>query len=178
MTWLKLSDDYPDGMDLLSDAAFRCHTEALSLVLRREKGPVLPKRFVERHLNSPAMWQAISELIDCGWWRDLGESYQVVWHMEHQPEAEVIAKRRADAAERQRRKRLRAAGLDVTSDSRRDAPGDDPRDSGRAGTGRDGTGLAGTTEGWSRNEVKPEECDECRQLECVCAGYTIPGAIL
>jgi hypothetical protein len=60
--------------------------------------------------------------------------------MEHQPDPETLAARRANDAARQARRRRKAAGLDTPEsqrESRRDTPRDDPRDPGRDGTGRE-----------------------------------------
>ena len=48
MTWTKLSDDYTDRMEYLSDAAFRLHTEMLTVINKREAGPFLSQSQVIR----------------------------------------------------------------------------------------------------------------------------------
>ena len=115
MTWLKLSDNYSDGTQHLSDAAFRAHVEALLWVMRREQGPVLTHRDVRRALDTDNGEEAVTELVACGFWREVPSGYEVCYHMEHQPEPEVIAARRANDAERQRRRRLRSARIDDDS---------------------------------------------------------------
>lgn len=143
MTWLKLSDDYSDMLDELSDAAYRTHTEALNLAMKRERGPILPKPLLLRHMNSARAVEAIAELLDAGMWVDLGPAYRVLFGMEHQPEPDVIAARKLNDAERQRRRRRKLAGLSDPDPSRRDTPrdvtpdvrADYPRDPGRVGSG-------------------------------------------
>ena len=148
VTWLKLSDDYTDRTEDLSDAAFRLHTEGLNLAMKREEGPFLPESKLQRWANvRSGIADAAVELVQRGFWERVEGGFVVREHMEHQPEPEVLAARRDNAAERQRRKRLKDAGLtdeDSLSrrDSRRDYPRDDTRYPGRDGTGRVGTGQA------------------------------------
>jgi hypothetical protein len=141
MTWTKLSDDFPDDLARvgLSDAAFRTHVEGLCWTMRRETGGVISKRDVDRFAESGLVDTGVAELLDAGLWQRTDTGYMVVHHMEHQPEREVLIARRANDAERQRRKRRKAARLADPPVSRRDDPRDDPRDHPRD-PGRDGTG--------------------------------------
>ena len=147
MTWLKTSDDFGDQCAGLSDAAFRTHVEGLLWVMRRETGGQLDRRDVRRFAETANPDKAVQELVDHGFWTATGSGYQIQHHMEHQPDPETLAARRANDAERQARRRRKAAGLDTTSqrESRRDTPRDvtrdDPRDPGRDGSGLDGTGT-------------------------------------
>lgn len=147
MTWLKLSDDYSDRTEYLGDAAFRLHTDALVAIMKREQGPHLTYAKVRRSTNvQGALNDALAELVGCGFWLERDGGYVVMEHMEHQPEPDVIAARRAAEAERQRRSRRKKAGLQPEPLSRRDDMRDDARDfgSGRVGTGRNGeNSLAG-----------------------------------
>lgn len=144
MTWLKTSDDFPDQCCGLSDAAYRTHHEALSWAMRRENGGRIPYREVKRFAESTASHAAVQELIEKGFWHDDGTAYQLIHHMEHQPEPEVLARRREQAAERQRKNRLKKAG--ITPMSRRDTTRDSVRDKTRD-PGRDGTGRGGSSTG-------------------------------
>jgi len=164
MTWAKLSDTYGDECSTLSDAAFRTHTEAIVWTMRREAGGYFDAREVKRFGESPHVDMAVAELVACGWWSIEGQGYRVNHHMEHQPEPEIVQKRRADAAERQRRKRYKAAKLPVPEaqsrrDNPRDSDSDDPRDPGRDGSGRDGVNPAGTRE-------QQTDCDRCSGRGC------------
>jgi hypothetical protein len=148
MTWTKLSDDFSDDCSELSDAAFRCHVEGLLRVMRRETGGAFTERDL-RHLDSPDAERGVAELVAAGMWERTPTGYRVVHHMEHQPEPEVIARRREPAADRQRRKRMKAVGIDPDTgedvsrrDDPRDYPRDDPRYPGRVGSGRDGGELS------------------------------------
>jgi hypothetical protein len=147
VTWLKTSDDFPDQCADLSDAAYRTHHEALTWAMRRENAGRLPYREVRRFAESTASHAAVQELVEKGFWKDDGTAYQVIHHMEHQPEPEVIAKRRELAAERQRKSRLKKAGITPMSqrDTTRDRVRDNTRDPGRVGSGRDGTSVQGGT---------------------------------
>jgi len=138
MTWTKLSDDFGDQCASLSDAAFRTHVEALIWTMRRETGGYLSTRDVTRLAESLHSDMAAAELVQAGYWSIENDGYRVVHHMEHQPEIEVIAARRRNDAERQRRKRYKAARVENgEQSSRRDTRRDDPRDPGRVGSGRE-----------------------------------------
>lgn len=144
MTWTKLSDDFAEECADLSDAAFRTHIEGLLWTMRRETDGALRTRDVPRLAESPDWQAAVEELVRGGYWEAVDNGYLIVHHMEHQPESDVISARRHNDAERQRRKRRKAAGLDVSQqESRRDTPRDDPRDPGRVGTVREPTSKEG-----------------------------------
>jgi hypothetical protein len=141
MTWLKVSDDFGDDCARvqLSDAGFRTHVEALCWTMRRETGGRIDAIDLRRFAESERAAEAVQELLDAGFWSRTDSGYMVVHHMEHQPETDVIAKRRKNDAERQRRKRRKDAGLPPDEPaSRRDSRRDNPRDPGRVGSGRDG----------------------------------------
>jgi hypothetical protein len=131
MTWLKLSDDFADDLARLdlSDAAFRTHVEALLWTMRRETGGVLDSVDLRRALESPAALDAVRELVDAGVWTDLGDgTFRLNHHMEYQPEPDLINRRRAQGAERQRRKRRKSAGLtSEPAESRSSASPSQPR---------------------------------------------------
>jgi hypothetical protein len=111
MTWLKLPDEFDDQCEDLSDSAYRLHVNALVWVMRRELGPRFPKRKLRLFAQTTDPDTDVTELVSRGFWLDLISDYEVVYGMEHQPEPEVLAKRRADAAERQRRYRRKQVGL-------------------------------------------------------------------
>lgn len=111
MTWTKLSDDFSDQCHALSDAAFRTHVEALVWIMRRETGGYIDAREVKRFAESPHAEAAVDELVSVGWWSFERQGYRVHHHMEHQPEPDVIAKRREDTAHRVRKHRRKKAGL-------------------------------------------------------------------
>lgn len=112
MTWTKLSDDFSDECHTLSDAAFRTHVEALIWVMRRETGGHIDSRDLKRFAESPHADMAVTELVACGWWSVEAQGYRVNHHMEHQPEPDLIAKRRELTAQRVKKHRRKKAGLD------------------------------------------------------------------
>ncbi len=141
MTWTKLSDDFADELAGLSDAAFRTHVEGLLWVMRRETGGHLTERDVRRFAETDEPTAAVQELLDQGVWQGANTGYAIRHHMEHQPDREVLAARRANDAQRQAKKRRKDAGLsqpESRPESRRDTTCDDPRDPGRVGSGRVG----------------------------------------
>lgn len=139
MTWTKLSDDFGDSCSTLSDAAFRTHVEALIWTMRRETGGFITMRDVRRFAESPHAEMAVTELVAVGWWSVDGQGYRIHHHMEHQPEPDLIAKRRELTTERVRKHRRKKAGLDSTDSGNAVTDGVTERVT-RDGTGRDGTG--------------------------------------
>lgn len=134
VTWTKLSDDFGDDAARyrLSDAEFRTHVEGLLWVNRRETDGIITDRDIKRFAESRDTETAVLGLLQKGLWARRGPDIEIIHHLEHQIEHAVLAKRRAGNAERQRRKRLRDAGLlgpdpddglsrrDVTRDTGRD----------------------------------------------------------
>ena len=139
MTWLKIGDEFADecARFALSDSAFRTHTEALSWVMRRETGGQLAESDLRRFAESTNAAAAVRELCDLGLWERAPGGYIVRHHMEHQPEPDLLAARRANTAERVRRHRRKQAGL--TEPVQATSNGATERVT-RDGSGRDGSG--------------------------------------
>lgn len=144
VVWLKLSDDFGDECARvdLSDAAFRTHVEAQLWTMRRESAGRLTFRDVRRFAESDGVDAAVAELLKAGFWTETGDGYVIEHHMDVQIEPEVMEQRRKMTAERQRRKRFKAAQLEsasdlVTRDVTRDVPRDNTRDPGLGWAGRD-----------------------------------------
>jgi hypothetical protein len=140
VTWTKLSDDFSDECHTLSDAAFRTHVEALIWTMRRETAGYITAHDVRRFAESPHAQMAVDELVACGWWAIEGQGYRIVHHMEHQPEPDLIARRREQTADRQRKFRRRKAGLESPGplnasrpDPTRPVPGNASTDASRNG---------------------------------------------
>jgi len=114
MTWTKLGDEFADECARagLSDAAFRTHVEGLSWTMRRETGGFLDKIDVRKAIETPNAAAAIAELLAVGFWQQTEHGYEVRHHMEHQPEPDLLARRREMTAERVRKHRRKKAGLD------------------------------------------------------------------
>jgi hypothetical protein len=143
MTWTKLSDDFTDDCHSLSDAAFRTHVEALIWTMRRETGGYITAHDIRRFAESPHAEMAVSELVAVGWWEIEGQGYRIRHHMEHQPEPDLIAKRRSDTADRVRKHRRKKAGLDSSNAV---------TDSVTERVTRDGSGRVGEPQDQLRNE--------------------------
>jgi hypothetical protein len=96
MSWTKLSDGYADETWELSDAAYRLHTDGLIWSNRRLLDLVIPKDDVRRFAKTPG---AVRELLEGGFWEDMGSVYVILHHAEHQRRKEsVIARQEANAA--------------------------------------------------------------------------------
>ena len=119
MTWLKTSDDFPDQCATLSDAAYRTHHEALSWAMRRETGGFISERDIRRFAESESASEAVKELLDREFWEPAAGGYRIIHHMEHQPEPDVIRKRRENTARRVRRFRRKQVGLKVVKDTKK-----------------------------------------------------------
>lgn len=150
MTWTKLSDDFSDECRHLSDAAFRTHAEGLLWAMRRETGGYLTSRDIARFAESPHAEMAVTELVACGWWSVEGQGYRINHHMEHQPEPDVLAKRRELTADRVRKHRRKKAGLSAESPGPLDAPRPDPSrpDPGNASRSAPGNAVTEEVPGW------------------------------
>jgi hypothetical protein len=172
MTWLKCSDDYGDGCLSLDDAEYRTLHEALLWVMRREVGPSFPKRELMRFAETADPETAMAGLVRKGFVAERPTDYEVLFHMQHQVEPEVIARRRENDAERQRRKRRKAAGLEAESrrDNPRDVQRDNPRDPGLVWSGLEPALKEsevvcghGVTNGYIPDPTEDDRvpCDEC-----------------
>lgn len=94
MTWSKLSDDYSDDTWTLSDAAFRLHTEGLVWSNRKLLDCTIPKDDLRRFAKTP---EAVQELLEAGFWQDLGTCYLISHHAQYQrSRAAVIAQQEAN----------------------------------------------------------------------------------
>jgi len=167
MTWTKLSDDFTEQCESLSDAAFRTHVEALIWSMKRENGGMIPMGDVKRLAESEHRNEAVAELVEQRFWTQLDNGYRIEHHMEHQPEPDVIAARRALNAQRQQRARRKKVGLDdepsqrdVTRDESRDAT----RDSGRVGSGRNGKPTTRLDEEKNWNLTSDEQAEYEKHL--------------
>jgi len=169
VTWTKLSDDFPEDCARvgLSDAAVRTHLEGLVWAMRRENDGRLFTRDLARLADTPDPAAAAVELVAAGFWTQLPDGWQIEHQMDLQVESEVIMARRKANAERQRRKRLKAAGLPDADpdgmplsrrDDTRDTPRDDTRDPGLVCSGQDCSGekaLRATSEIQEQQQPEP-----------------------
>ena len=113
MTWTKLAETFGDECEGagLSDAAFRLHVEALLWTMRRVTGGRLTPRDVRRLSTSETTAASVAELLAVNYWQALGDGYLIRHHMEHQPDPELIYKRKEATAERVQKWRRKQAGL-------------------------------------------------------------------
>lgn len=107
MTWLKLSDTYPDETGPLSDAAFRAHTEALGYVMRLVTGGRFPVRELRRITATDDYEIAAAELVAKDYWIRDGEDYVIVHAMDWQRSPGQIERDREANAAKQARHRER-----------------------------------------------------------------------
>ncbi len=94
MTWTKISDDFPDDCETLSDRAFRLHVEGLVWSNRKLLNCEVPKEHLRRFATSP---QAVDELLACGWWSEDGDVYVIRHHATYQQSREEVLARQERA---------------------------------------------------------------------------------
>lgn len=139
MTWTKLSDDFPDDCDTLSDHAFRLHVEGLCWSNRKLLDLEIPKDHLRRFATHP---DAARELADVGWWSDEGDAYVIRHHAIYQRTREAVLKQQAAneangrKGGRPRKPREQVSDLSPETQSVSESLSE-PK------TERDGTGLAG-----------------------------------
>jgi hypothetical protein len=100
MTWTKLSDDFGDDCYQLSDKAFRLHVEGLLWSNRKLLDLKLDKKVLQRWATHP---EAVTELVDLGWWTDEGDHYFIRHHACYQRSREQVLKQQAANQENGRR---------------------------------------------------------------------------
>lgn len=107
MTWRKTGSEFDDECANveLSDAAYRTHMEAIGFIYTVEAMPcTFAKSKIRRFASSDETTAAIKELVAHGFWRDLGDRFEVVHH------ADVIRQSlAAQAKKRDRDKRSQQA---------------------------------------------------------------------
>jgi hypothetical protein len=97
VTWSKLSDDYGDDCETLSDAAFRLHTEAIVWSNRKLLDCRVPRSDVRRFARDPE-GSAMPELVDAGFWQLDGDVIVIVHHAAYQrSRADVVKQQAANA---------------------------------------------------------------------------------
>jgi len=81
MTWAKISDDFSDDCETLSDSAFRLHVEGLAWNGRKLLDCIIPIGDLRRFAKNP---KAIDELLATGWWSREGDMYVIRHHSSYQ----------------------------------------------------------------------------------------------
>ncbi len=92
MTWTKLSDDFTDDCWNLSDKAFRLHVEGLTWSNRKLLDLRLPKADVRRFAKHA---DAVTELVETGWWSEDGDEYVIRHHATYQRSREAVLRQQA-----------------------------------------------------------------------------------
>ena len=87
MTWTKLSDDFNDDTDTLSDAAFRLHVEGIVWSNKKLLDVRIPKTDLRRFAKSEV---PANELVEGGWWDDDGDAYVIQHHAVYQRLREAV----------------------------------------------------------------------------------------
>lgn len=140
MTWSKFGEEFGDAARDLSDAAFRTHVEAVMWSNRRLLDLVIPRKDVKRFAETDSPDDAIAELVFTGWWQDVPDGWYIGCRFsEWQLESAVVEVRRDQAAQRQRRHRMHAAGDHSLCTEKCAVTRDEMRDPVRSGTDRTGT---------------------------------------
>ncbi len=144
MTWTKLSDDFTDDCDGLSDRAFRLHVEGLVWSNRKLLDCRLPKDRLHRYTRHP---ESVAELLAAGWWTEDGAEYVIRHHAVYQQTREaVLRQQEANRQNGAKGGRPRKPGREQALSSETESVSDSPSDSTthRDGTGRDGSYNATT----------------------------------
>lgn len=89
MTWTKLSDDFTDDCWVLTDAAYRLHSDGLIWSNRKLLDLCIPKEDVSRFAKRP---DVVSELLEQGFWTDIGNAYVIRHHAQYQRTREAVIK--------------------------------------------------------------------------------------
>lgn len=101
MTWTKLSDDFTDDTETLSDAAVRLHVEGLVWSNKKLLDLRIPKTDLRRFAKSDT---AIPELLAGEWWEDDGDHFVIRHHAAYQRlRAAVINQQAANRENRAKR---------------------------------------------------------------------------
>lgn len=119
MSYLLIDDVFAEHPKIegLSDKAFRLHVTGLLFCARNLTDGRLTDRSVKVVCASAnASRKHVVELRDAGLWLAADGGFEIKDYLEHNPKAEVVKKRRADAADRQRRHRERNALRNGTPD--------------------------------------------------------------
>ena len=92
MTWTRLSDDFGDDCWTLSDAAFRLHVEGLVWNNRKLLDLDVAAEDVPRFAKRP---EAVTELVEGGWWATSDGGYRINHHGMYQRDREAVLKQQA-----------------------------------------------------------------------------------
>lgn len=167
MTWSKLSDDFCDDCDTLSDAAFRLHVEGIVWSNRKLLDCRIPIDHLRRFAKAT---EAISELVATGWWQEDGDAYFIRHHATYQRTREaVIAQQEANRTNGKKGGRPKGLGRETWSPETHSLS-DSQSERDRTGQGQD-QALDGSD--------SQKRCSECSVLltpgstECAWCGQAV-----
>lgn len=83
MTWRKTGAEFDAECDAveMTDAAYRTHVEGIGYIYETSAMTCsFAKRKVSKFANSTDAERGVRELLDLGFWRDLGDRYEVLHH--------------------------------------------------------------------------------------------------
>jgi hypothetical protein len=141
VTWSKLSDDYGDDCETLSDAAFRLHTEAIVWSNRKLLDCRIPRSDVRRFARDPE-GAALPELVAAGFWQLDGDFVILIHHAAYQRfRSSVVNQQAQNAANGKKGGRAPRAPRELSpgSNSLSNLLSDSPTNVDR--TGQDRTGI-------------------------------------
>jgi len=89
VTWTKLSDDFADDCETLSDAAFRLHVEGLCWSNRKLLDCIIPVDHLRRFARDPG---SVDELLAVGWWSRIADTYVIRHQATYQRTREQVVR--------------------------------------------------------------------------------------
>lgn len=92
MSWAKISDDFADDCETLSDAAFRLHVEGLCWNGRKLLDCRIPASDLRRFAKNPS---AVDELLATGWWSQDGDYFVIRHHAVYQRSRKAVLDQQA-----------------------------------------------------------------------------------
>lgn len=134
MTWAKFGSEFSDHCAEagLSDAAFRTHVEALMYCYANEKADLtIHRHLVRRWAGSERYPDAITELVQRGFWEAVGDDWRILHHGDVFRQSlayQVNERERAKNAMRKRRAQAAEADPTVTPDVTRNTTPNVTRD--------------------------------------------------
>lgn len=110
MTWVKLPDTFTEEFEDLGEQAMAVHVAGLCFSNRQGTDGHISKQKALSLFPLISVEAAIGLLVQHGFWKPVGDGYQIVRHVDDQPSGDEIARRRGVERVRQRRHRLHMSG--------------------------------------------------------------------
>jgi len=158
VTWTKLGDEFADECWQLSDDAFRTHAEGLIWSNRKHLDGKLDKGEIHRWAKHP---EAVTDLVDVGFWEDRNGHFQIIHHQEFQrTAAEWLHQSEVNRANRAKRKPKGRSSNDSSNGSSNESLNSSSNDSSQSDDSSNGSynetvwsGLVSTGLGTEPNYV-------------------------